>query len=121
MVEPLYHHAPWEDAETLVRAAGGYVRPSDELRPRVLEAARVESRERQAQRRIWQAALAITLLIGILAAAGSRFDLPAPFSASMLQAQANVRAAEGDGAGWSMVDSFTDLRRRQAALLNLSQ
>ena len=58
---PLEQDAQWDDVEALVRAAGQYVRPSEELRPRLLETARAESRERQAQWRFWQLALAVAL------------------------------------------------------------
>ena len=121
MTEPLQHNAEWEDVEALVRAAGGYVRPSEALRPRLLETARAESRERQAQRRIWQLALVVALLGAISTATGGRWDVAVPFSASMLQVPADMRPAEGGAAGWSMVDSFTDLRRRQAAVLSLTK
>jgi len=120
MTEPLEQAAPWDDVEALVRAAGSYVRPSDELRPRVLESARAESHERRAQRRIWQAALAVALLGAMVAAAASRSDVPPSVSAGMLQTRAAVQTAEGGAAGWSIVDSFTDLRRRQADLLRLN-
>jgi hypothetical protein len=121
MTEPLDHGAEWDDVEALVRAAGGYVRPSEELRPRVLEAARAESSERWAQRRILQVALVVALWGGISTATGGRWEVTAPFSAGLLQVHAELRPAEGRAADWSMVESFTDLRRRQAALLSLTR
>ena len=110
-----------DDAEALVRAAGGYVRPSETLRPRLLDAARAESRERWAQRKMWQVALAVALWGALSTASGSRWHAAAPFSAAVLQGDVQVRSVEGGAAGWSVVDSFTDLRRRQAAVLSLSR
>lgn len=116
----------WDDVEDLVRQAGGYVRPSDELRPRVIEAARAESSERRAQRRIWQAALALAVWGIISTATAGPLSTDSPFSAGMLHAQAELRQAdmhqaEIGAAGWGMVESFTDLRRRQADLLRLTR
>jgi Tfp pilus assembly protein PilN len=126
MIESLDQQSEWNDVEALVRAAGGYVHPSEELRPRVLEAARAESRERRAQRQIWHLAIVIALLGALSTAIVGHWRAAAPYSsapysASLLQMQANARQAEGSDAGWSMVESFTDLRRRQAALLSLTK
>lgn len=119
MIEPFEHDADWSDMEALVREAGGYVRPSEELRPRVLETARAEAGEHQARRRIWQVALAIALLGLLSSAATTRWDLASPLP-GVLHLQPAGQQAGGD-AGWSMVESFTDLRRRQAALLSLTR
>ena len=110
----------WEDAEALVRAAGDYVRPSDDLRPRVLETARAESHERWAQRRIWQVALAVALLGLCSTSFHGRLTKSAARSAGGLQAAAIAPHIEAGHDGWSMVDSFTDLRRRHAAMLRLT-
>ena len=121
MTEPLDYSSEWNDVEALMRAAGGYVRPSEELRPRVLETARTEFRERLAQRRIWQVALVVAILGAISIAVGDPRYAGVPFSASVLEVQPDVRQAEGGAAGWSTVEAFTDLRRRQAALLSLTR
>ena len=121
MIEPLEKGPEWDDVEALVRAAGGYVRPSEELRPRVLETARAEASEQQALRRIWQLALAITLFGALSIAAGTCGDVASSSSPGMLQMQAAVQQVGGENAGWSMVESFTELRRRQAALLRLTR
>lgn len=119
MIEPLEQGGEWSDMEALVRAAGGYVRPSEELRPRVLETARAEAGEHQAQRRIWQVALAIALLGLLSSAATTRWDVASPLP-GVLHVQ-TVGQQAGVDSGWSMVESFTDLRRRQAALLRLTR
>jgi hypothetical protein len=120
---------PFEDdgVEAMIRAAGQYVRPTDDLRPRVLEAARLQCGERSAKRRICHISLFILLLTfftaadqgldirqsrrtGMLAAAG--FDkLISPAAA------ATPRSGDGD---WRMIDAFTELRRQQAQLLRLA-
>ena len=110
------------DIEALVRSARDYVLPSEDLRPRVLESARVMRGERRAQR--WIGHLAIcALLLGMFAAAtGQQSEAVATReSGATLRAsrlfwspQPTLRASD---ATWGMVDSFTELRRRQAELL----
>jgi hypothetical protein len=122
MTDPLDDNTQWNDMEALVRAAGSYVRPSEELRPRVLEAAQIECRELRVQRRSWQAALLVTLAAMVISlATRSYWQAAAPLSASLLPTPADVRSAEGGTTGWSTVESFTELRRRQAALLSLTR
>jgi hypothetical protein len=110
------------DVESLVRQASDYVRASDDLRPRVLETARSERGERRARRRIWQSAL-FALLLGLfvtsicqqpaLTGAGAE----APGEQLLSEAQSTARAGESS---WGIVESFTELRRRQAELLRLA-
>jgi hypothetical protein len=82
-----------------------------------LESARAQAIERSVQRRICQAALALGLLLGAAAGMGGGENLAA-FSAGALR-PAEAQPAAGGDVGWSVVDSFTDLRRRQAKLLRL--
>jgi uncharacterized membrane protein YfbV (UPF0208 family) len=110
------------DIEALVRSARDYVQPSDDLRPRVLENARVVRGERRARR--WIGHLAIcALLLGMFAAATSQQSkaVATREPAAMMRAsrlfwspQPTLSASD---ASWGMVDSFTELRRRQAELL----
>jgi hypothetical protein len=120
MIEPIDRCEGWDDVESLVLAAGNYVRPSDDLRPRVLETARAESHERWAQRRIWQVALVIALLGVFSTSVRGRLEVAAPPSGIALGAGAMARPAEFGNDGWNMVESFTDLRRRHAAMLRLT-
>jgi hypothetical protein len=125
MTEPLDRCEGWDDVEALVRAAGNYVRPSDDLRPRVLETARAECHERWAQQRIWQVALVVALLGVCSTSVRSRMEVAASPSGNALAAGAMVRHAEAGNDGWNndawnTVESFTDLRRRHAALLRLT-
>jgi hypothetical protein len=116
---------PLDDVEALVRSAGEYVRASDDLRPRVLEAARLQHGERRAKRRIRFAAAGVLILAfcqvtqwcssldrqsipsGILVAAGFH-ELLSPTQAT------SVRSGDGD---WRMIDAFMKLRRHQAQVL----
>src|SRR5688572_12325229 len=56
------------EVEALVGRAKDYVRPSDDLRPRVLEAARRERSDRRIQSYL-RAAAVVVLVLGVLAAA----------------------------------------------------
>lgn len=128
MTESCDLNGPCHEVESLVRAAQEYVCASDDLRPRVLEAARLNCRERRAQRWIRNVAVCIVLLaflsiadregsngerhrpIGIVAAAGfDEFFSPTAVAAT--------RSGDGD---WRMLDAFTELRRQQAQLLHLA-
>jgi hypothetical protein len=125
-------HFGWDDSldevESLLREAGDYVRASEDLRPRVLEAARVQRGERRAQRWIRHLAVVVLYLalitaigrqefdaertrpMGILAAAGfHEFFSPAAIAAT--------RCGDGD---WRMLDAFTKLRRQQAEVLRFA-
>ena len=118
--------ADFDDVESLIRAAGNYVRPSDDLRPRVLETARSESRERQNQRRMWQLALVVALLGVITTAERARWEAAAAAPGLLVEAAALVGGdKQGDSScvdsSWGLVDSFTELRRRHAALLRLGE
>jgi hypothetical protein len=108
------------DVESLIRSAANYVRPSDDLRPRVLESARSVSKERQARRWIGHLATC-ALALGLLVAALRQTDTPArrePARAAVGYRLWSAQPALGaNDASWSMVDSFTELRRRQAQLL----
>jgi hypothetical protein len=119
---------PDEGVEALVRAAGHYVRASDDLRPRVLEAARIRCGEQWAQRCMRRLLMFLVLLAcftaadrhgldsqrsgrtGILAAAGID-ELNSPIAA------ATPRNGDGD---WRMIDAFTELRRQQAEVVRLA-
>jgi hypothetical protein len=123
VTEPRNFCEPDDEIEALIRSAGDYVRPSEDLRPRVLETARQERRERAVQRRFWQLA-AVVLLCGLLTSSGGpRADTesgpqPAALEVSemFLRAEATPRSADPS---WEMVESFYLLRLRQAELLRL--
>jgi hypothetical protein len=117
------NYQPLDEIESLVRAAKDYVRPSDDLRPRVLETARFERREQHAQRRFWQIA-ALIFFCGMLT--HSVRQMPevavAPVHETAVDAgsiSSAATAARSSDPSWEMVESFTQLRLRQAQLLRL--
>jgi hypothetical protein len=124
MDDRLLRDEPLGDIELLVRDAGRYVRPSADLRPRTLESARTACHERWAQRRLWQLALMVAIIATLSQSLDDRRDLAAfrqgRLSAAGLYGSSGQLAPSQD-AGWTMVDSFTDLRRRQAELLRLAK
>jgi hypothetical protein len=116
---------PLDDIEAMVRSAGEYVRASDDLRPRVLEAARLQHGERRAKRRIWFVAVCVLLLaICHVANPNGSLDQQSRPNAMLVAAgfhelfsptrAASIRSGDGD---WQMIDAFTKLRRQQAQML----
>jgi hypothetical protein len=116
--------SPLNEIEALVRSAGEYVRASEDLRPRVLENARLKCSERRVRRRFWQSA-AVVLLCGMITSSlihrsESAIGTKAQSSAWTSQLFAPVEAAaRSNDPSWQMVESFTQLRMRQAQLLRL--
>lgn len=121
MTRDIAHEEPLDDVEALIRLAGDYVQPSDDLRPRVLEAARAVRRDQQAQRHILQLAAVLLVMAGCLAGLGNRM---ASRSAETTWLSGVTAGAVRDGsrgdAGWETVESFTQVRRQQARLLRLA-
>jgi hypothetical protein len=116
------------EIEATVQAAARYVRASDDLRPRVLEAARMQRGERRAQRCIRQAGIFVILLATFTASFRSSLDSSAAVQqtgwlfagADALFAQASAKSGQGGELAWGLVDSFTELRRRQADAFHLT-
>ena len=118
---------PLDDVEALVKAAGQYVRASDDLRPRVLEAARMCCGEQRAQRCLRHVA-AFTCLLALFNVAlrqpfhdepsrANEMLMAAGFHEAVSPTSAtSIRNGDGD---WRMIDAFTKLRRQQAQLLRL--
>ena len=113
---------PLDEIESLILAAGDFVRPSDDLRPQVLEVARTERQERRMQRNLARMAAVVFLMITVISAyrqpanaAGGQLFSP-KMEAVSLEAETSARPNDPS---WETVESFTDLRRRQAALLRL--
>jgi hypothetical protein len=117
-------HGEPRDIESLVLSARAYVLPSGDLRPRVLETARAEHRERRLQRQLAQMAAVVLLMVTGLTvyhqpelSNRARAFLP---TMEAMSVESQVEAARfADHATWETVESFTDLRRRQAELLHL--
>lgn len=111
-----------DELEALVLASAGYVRASDDLRPRVLESARMELREQRAKHSM-RHALLFVLLAGTCTSAHVDGDSVREFpqvAAAMKQLDApaaSVPSVDNGDIGWNVVDAFTELRRRQSEVL----
>ena len=66
---------PLSEIEVMVRSAANYVQVSKDLRPRVLDAARLTSGERRVRRFIHQAALMAALLTWCVTTSVNRLDM----------------------------------------------
>ncbi|EMI54724.1 hypothetical protein [Rhodopirellula sallentina] len=110
------------ELEELIRGAGRYVRPGDQLRARILE--RVS--HRRERRRIWQRVLGgftlsctIALALIIIGRSAMTF-MPRGPSSSDLHSQATRRAnADGVAWEWALTEVVYDWRR--SAATNLSR
>jgi hypothetical protein len=120
----------WRDPcelEAMVRAAGGYVRASDDLRPRILETARAQQGEQRARRWIRRIAVCVALAAvfaasgdHLLAVAGIGRELALnPSNSQAMHSQAEKYTASGGDIGWGLVKAFTELRHRQSAAFRL--
>jgi hypothetical protein len=119
---------PVADVEAMVRAAGHYVGVSRDLRPRVLEAARLQSGEHKARRRLRRFTLSIVLLALFTITARNELEADPSRPNSLLiaagfnelYAPAAAPATRSGDADWRMIDAFTELRRQQAQLFRLA-
>lgn len=102
-----------DDLEALLRSARDYVHPSDDLRPRVLEAVRTRRRQRQLVSYLQHAAVVLVVLGALASAMYGTADFVKVASASR---ERMLTSAAQDG-NWGLVDSLTELRHRQAVLL----
>ena len=111
------------DVEAMIRAAGGYVGASDDLRPRVLEAAQQQTGERSMRRRLRSVALVVVFLAVVSTEFRQHLEKRSAFDGPLGAVQMDVMnsmtpatAREGDG-DWRMIDAFTRLKQQQARLL----
>jgi hypothetical protein len=118
----------FREVEDLVRAAGGYLDVSDDLRPRTLESARAASRERKMRRVASLGAVAVVLL-ALATTAVRRFGEdqhaanPREAPTIVRNSQdffllADAKAAASDGnVSWGMVEALREVRARQSKLI----
>ncbi len=124
MIETRNYGSPLDEVESLIRSAGEYVRASDDLRPRVLENARSQCSERRLRRRFWQSAAVALFCVVLTGSLVHRFE-PAIGAKDHTSAWTSPvfapveAAARSNDPSWQMVESFTQLRLRQAQLLRL--
>ena len=124
MVESRDEYESFGDVEAMVRSAGEYVRASADLRPRVLETARLQNGERRARRHIGHSAVFASLLALFTTSAINRLETPDSFrQLAMVAATSHTYAgssAKSGESGWALVEAYTELRRRQAEVLRLT-
>ena len=110
-----------EELEAIVRSGGDYVRATDDLRPRILEAARRDRRQRLTRLATRRAMLAILLVATCAGQAndhsGAEFPQLAAASARLHAPQPSLRADSDEGIGWIFVDAMTEIRQRQSEIL----
>jgi len=111
-----------EQIESVIRAAGGYVRPSDDLRPRTLEAAREHRDDRRAEQKLGGFAIAVLLLVSFSSPAidyvdGLRSKSSAPSATEMQHRAMEYGVQPHVGVHWGLAEAFTQLRRVQAVRL----
>jgi hypothetical protein len=119
-------HESAGEIEALIGAAGGYVLPSDDLRPRVLETARTERRERHARRTIRRLAACVVLAAIGAGAVGQHLRTSAAQSrlnelgadSQTMHDRAARRAAGAGGFSWGLVDAFSELREDQSEAIS---
>jgi len=111
--------------EAMVRAAGGYVRPSDDLRPSTLAAARDSCGKRRWSYRLTGIAAAVMLLA--VCNVPGRFSSPMSESAVapatvMHEFEVRHQAAKGMGfnfsPAWAWYEAFLEVRKQQDRRVN---
>ena len=109
--------------ELLIRAARNYVVPSDNLRPRTLEAARESAADRVGFYKLARLFLILLFCSALSVPALDRLtawhDKSVSPSASEIQDQASQIATEkGVGPHWGLYEAFNRLRNHQAENLS---
>jgi hypothetical protein len=108
-----------QQIESAIRAAGNYVRPSEDLRPRTLEAAREHCGDRRAEQKLGGFVIAVLLLVMIGSPAihymhALRRQSTAPSATEMQDRGLRYAADPHIGSNWGLSEAFTQLRRLQA-------
>ncbi len=106
----------------LVRAARNYVHPSDDLRPRILEAAREYCSDRRAEQKLGSFALAVLMLIMISSPVIKYAELIQSTNVNRSARELQHRAAElatdpEIGSHWALAEAFSQWRHLQASRL----
>jgi len=114
----------FDEVEALLRSAMNYVQASDDLRPRVLEAARGQRGEHRVLNSLRRVAVCV-VIVGMLAPELSetfgvvvhRQPGHLAWTSSSEGIPTQDTAAQSDDRNWHEVESLTQLRRRQAEIL----
>jgi hypothetical protein len=116
----------FDSLESIVRAAGGYVQPTDDLRPRTIEAARESCSRRRWNFRLGAVAMVVIALAisdlpsRIMASQAGQLDNPSQVIRGYdLHEQASLRMAHtGFDSSWAVYEAFAELRKKQADLFD---
>ena len=105
--------------EAIIRAARNYVQPSDDLRPRVLEAARVQHADQLAERKLGTfalAVLAVVLISSPILRYATLIQSAAPArSSTEIENRAEALAAQPSiGSHWALAESISQWRHIRA-------
>jgi len=125
LIDSLDSHEPLNEIERLVRSAADYVQVSKDLRPRVMDAARLTNGERRMRRYVRQTALVAALLTWCVTASVNRLNLRDDLreltlaTASSYPVSGNRLNTSAGDTTWMLVDAYTELRGRQADVLRL--
>ncbi len=120
---PDYEQQPaaFEQLESMVRSACGYLQPTDDLRPNALEAARDACRQRRATRRLGGLAIIVLLVAttGIPDLLFSAYpEIVAVQSAELHRLAARSTVEKGTETNWALYEAFSELRRDRSARLH---
>ena len=120
MAEDDAAHADLGDIEEIIRAAGGYLEVSDDLRPRTLEEARYRGRE--TSNRSWIAIVAVVIVF--LTIYAGRVASSSPLKGVVSSGGDQLYAAAGQKTAQASVDpnstladALSELRQRQVSLI----
>ena len=116
---------PLGEIETMIRAAGEFVQPTEDLRPRTLEAARRYCDDRRAEQKLGGFVIAALLLVAFstptIQYAHLLRDQATSPSASEIQDRAIEFSSQPEiGQHWGLAEAFTQMRRGQANRLGQS-
>lgn len=110
--------------EAMISAAGRYIRPSDELRPRTLEAARRACDDRRAEQRLGGFMVAALLLM-LIASPTLTYLKMVQWNSVTTAAEINQRARtlatqREIGNHWGLAEAYSQLRTIQADRLGFT-
>jgi hypothetical protein len=106
----------------MVRAARNYVHPSDDLRPKILEAAREHCSDRRSEQKLLSFAMAVIVLIVISTPLIKYVEMLQAANVNRAAHQMQFRAAElatrpDIGSHWALAEAFSQWRHLQASRL----
>jgi hypothetical protein len=106
----------------MIRSARDFVQPSDDLRPRILEAARDHCDDRRAEQKLGSFVLALFVVIlissPVLRYAVMLQSMPVTRSADQVQLRAAELASQQEiGSHWALAEAFSQWRHLQATRL----